>query len=95
MTDLVGEVILSHFLVGFQEADFMKSLFVFLLVGLIRVYQLAVRPFLGDRCRFHPSCSEYAVQALGRYGALFGIVISVKRICRCHPWCDGGYDPVP
>lgn len=66
-----------------------------LLVGLIRVYQYAISPFLGRSCRYHPTCSEYAVEAVQKHGALKGGWLGVKRICRCHPWHPGGYDPVP
>ena len=62
---------------------------------MIRVYQLFVAPLLGPRCRFHPSCSSYAAEAIDRHGAVRGSWLSVKRIARCHPWCDGGFDPVP
>jgi uncharacterized protein len=62
---------------------------------LIRGYRYGVSPFLGARCRFHPSCSEYALEAIERHGALFGVWIAVKRLTRCHPWNPGGYDPVP
>ena len=62
---------------------------------LIRLYQLAVSPLLGPRCRFHPSCSHYALQAMDRFGFVRGSWLAVKRIARCHPWNPGGYDPVP
>ena len=66
-----------------------------LLLLMIRGYQLAISPMLGPRCRFHPSCSCYAHTALERFGVLRGLVLSVRRIARCHPFCEGGYDPVP
>ena len=66
-----------------------------LLQWLIRAYQLLLSPFLGSRCRFIPSCSRYASEAIGKYGAVRGAWLAVKRIARCHPFCDGGYDPVP
>jgi putative membrane protein insertion efficiency factor len=73
----------------------MKRLLVAPLVALIRVYQYAISPMLGSRCRFEPSCSEYAVGALKRHGLLKGSWLAVRRIGRCHPWHPGGYDPVP
>ncbi|WP_028081144.1 membrane protein insertion efficiency factor YidD [Solimonas soli] len=65
------------------------------LVGLIRVYQLLISPLLGPRCRFYPSCSHYAVEAVQRHGPLFGGWLAMLRIVRCHPLNAGGYDPVP
>jgi len=65
------------------------------LSGLIRVYQLVFRPWLGSRCRFYPSCSDYALQALREHGSLRGMGLAVWRIARCHPWNAGGFDPVP
>jgi putative membrane protein insertion efficiency factor len=61
----------------------------------IRVYQLLISPLLGPRCRFYPSCSSYAVEALQRHGALRGSWLAVRRLGRCHPWNPGGPDPVP
>lgn len=65
------------------------------LVGLIGVYQRLLSPFLGTNCRFDPSCSSYAVQAIDKHGALKGGFFAVRRLGRCHPWGDGGHDPVP
>ena len=65
------------------------------LLLMIRGYQLAISPMLGPRCRFYPSCSCYAHTAVERFGVLRGLVLSVRRIARCHPFCEGGYDPVP
>lgn len=65
------------------------------LVALIRVYQRLVSPLTGARCRFHPSCSEYAAQALLRYGPLRGGWLALRRLSRCHPWNPGGVDEVP
>lgn len=73
----------------------MKSLLVAPLVALIRLYQYAISPMLGRSCRFEPSCSEYAVEALKRHGLFKGFWLAVRRIGRCHPWHPGGYDPVP
>ncbi|MEK6771850.1 MAG: membrane protein insertion efficiency factor YidD [Pseudomonadota bacterium] len=61
----------------------------------IRAYQLLISPLLGPSCRFHPSCSHYALEAIDTHGAGRGLWLSVRRIARCHPWCAGGPDPVP
>jgi putative membrane protein insertion efficiency factor len=66
-----------------------------LLRAAIRVYQLVVAPLLGPRCRFYPSCSSYALEAIAAHGAVGGSWLTAKRLARCHPFCDGGYDPVP
>lgn len=73
----------------------MKSIVARPLVWLIRGYQLAISPMLGNRCRFFPSCSEYSMEALEKYGLLRGVWLGLRRIGRCHPWHPGGYDPVP
>ena len=69
----------------------MKSFLVFLL----RAYQLVLSPMLGQNCRFYPSCSHYAIEALRSHGAARGSFLSLRRVCRCHPWNEGGLDPVP
>jgi putative membrane protein insertion efficiency factor len=66
-----------------------------LLVVLVRAYQRAISPFLAPACRFHPSCSSYAVGALERHGALRGGWLAARRLLRCHPFHPGGIDPVP
>jgi putative membrane protein insertion efficiency factor len=66
-----------------------------LAVLLIRLYQWTVSPLLGPACRFHPSCSQYALEALLRFGVLRGSALALKRLARCHPWHPGGFDPVP
>lgn len=66
-----------------------------LVQALIRSYQYLISPWLGNNCRFAPSCSEYASLAIGRYGALKGGWLAMRRLVRCHPWCEGGHDPVP
>jgi len=66
-----------------------------ILLWIIRAYQLALSPMLGPRCRFHPSCSCYAHTAIERYGAWRGSWLGLRRLLRCHPFADGGYDPVP
>lgn len=65
------------------------------LQALIRAYQVVLSPFLGNQCRFTPSCSHYAAAAIGKYGAVRGAWLALKRILRCHPLCHGGYDPLP
>ena len=64
-------------------------------IGAVRVYQWTVRPLIGSHCRFWPSCSEYAVEALRTHGAARGTLMATKRILRCNPWNEGGVDPVP
>jgi putative membrane protein insertion efficiency factor len=66
-----------------------------LLAGLIRGYQIVLSPLLPPSCRFHPSCSQYALEAVGRHGALKGGWLAARRLARCHPFHPGGYDPVP
>ena len=66
-----------------------------LLIGLVRGYRLLLSPWLGSACRFTPTCSAYALQALQDHGALAGSYLTAARVVRCHPWCDGGHDPVP
>jgi len=65
------------------------------LVALVEAYRWAVSPLLPAACRFHPSCSSYAAQALRRHGAARGGWLTVRRLARCHPFCEGGIDPVP
>lgn len=65
------------------------------LIALVQAYRYAISPLLGRHCRFEPSCSEYAVGALNQHGALKGAYLSATRLCRCHPWHPGGFDPVP
>ena len=65
------------------------------LIGLARVYQWTVRPIIGPNCRFWPSCSEYAVEAVAVHGALTGGGLAARRVLRCNPWHPGGYDPIP
>jgi putative membrane protein insertion efficiency factor len=66
-----------------------------LLSVAVRAYQLLVRPILPPACRYEPSCSHYALEALRCHGAVLGTWLAVRRILRCHPWAEGGYDPVP
>ena len=69
----------------------MKTLF----LALIRAYQYVLRPMLGSNCRFYPSCSDYAREAIERHGAMRGLWLAVRRVARCHPYHPGGFDPVP
>ena len=66
-----------------------------ILTKLIRLYQLLLSPVLGQNCRFYPSCSQYAIEALKTHGTIKGSWLALKRILRCQPWCKGGFDPVP
>jgi putative membrane protein insertion efficiency factor len=66
-----------------------------LLIGLIKLYQFLLSPFLGQNCRFHPTCSQYAVEAINEHGMLKGGYLSMRRIIKCHPFNEGGVDPVP
>jgi hypothetical protein len=64
------------------------------LILIIRVYQKFISPILGSNCRFHPTCSQYAILAIEKYGAIKGSRLSIKRILKCHPFHPGGYDPL-
>jgi uncharacterized protein len=64
-----------------------------LLIGLVRIYQWTLSPIVGRQCRFQPTCSNYFIGAVRKYGALRGSFRGFLRICRCHPWNPGGYDP--
>ena len=65
------------------------------LVGLIRLYQCTLGAVLGGHCRFYPTCSHYAIEALREHGACRGLWLTIRRVARCHPWHPGGVDPVP
>lgn len=66
-----------------------------LLILPIRFYQIAISPLLPDSCRFTPTCSQYAIEALRKHGPIKGLYLAIRRILRCHPWGGSGYDPVP
>jgi putative membrane protein insertion efficiency factor len=65
------------------------------LIILIRAYQYLLSPFLASSCRYTPTCSQYAIEAISEHGAFTGLFLTTKRLSCCHPWHDGGYDPVP
>ena len=65
------------------------------LLLLLRGYKLCISPFLGQHCRFYPSCSDYAHQAIVEYGVARGSLLAGRRLCKCHPWHAGGFDPIP
>lgn len=65
------------------------------LIGLVKGYRLLLSPWLGSACRFTPTCSVYSIQALEQHGAAAGTYLTLARLGRCHPWCQGGHDPVP
>jgi uncharacterized protein len=67
----------------------------YIFIGSVRFYQTALSPFWGSQCRFSPTCSHYALEAIRAHGAIKGGLFTSKRLLRCHPWCEGGYDPVP
>lgn len=73
----------------------LSSLLKRLLYGLIRGYQVLLSPLFGATCRYYPTCSHYAIEAIEIHGALKGSYLTIKRILRCHPFCEGGFDPVP
>ena len=67
---------------------------VYLLIKLIKIYKFLISPLLGDSCRYFPTCSDYSIESLRTYGLFKGLFLSLKRILSCHPWGDGGFDPV-
>jgi hypothetical protein len=73
----------------------MPTFFKNTLLLLVRLYQVCLSPLLGPKCRFYPTCSSYAMEAIREYGAGKGSLLAAKRLCKCHPWHPGGFDPVP
>lgn len=80
---------------GASRRDFYSLLPSRLLLLLIRIYQVTLSPFLGGHCRYEPTCSQYAVEAINEHGPWRGGALAFKRLLRCHPFVKGGYDPVP
>ena len=66
-----------------------------LFIIILKLYRFIVSPYIGQHCRFTPTCSNYAIEALEKHGFVNGSWLSLGRLLRCHPWCEGGYDPVP
>jgi putative membrane protein insertion efficiency factor len=73
----------------------MKRIIKYFFIGLIKIYQYCISPFFPPACRYTPTCSAYAVEAIEKYGAFKGGLLTLKRLLRCHPWGGSGYDPVP
>lgn len=67
----------------------------YIFIAIIKFYQVAISPYFPSSCRFEPTCSQYSVESLKRFGIFKGGWLSIKRISKCHPWHEGGYDPVP
>ena len=72
-----------------------QTLLSHLLIGLVRLYQLLISPVMGSNCRFYPTCSSYMIEAIRVHGALKGLWLGTRRLLRCHPYSEGGLDPVP
>lgn len=79
----------------FDGGSVLKSPVKSALLLLIRIYQLCISPMVGPRCRFYPTCSSYAMEAIRVHGAAMGMLLAIKRLCKCNPWHPGGFDPVP
>jgi putative membrane protein insertion efficiency factor len=73
----------------------MRGILIFPFVFLIKIYQFLISPIIGKNCRFNPTCSNYALEALKKHGLFFGMYYSIIRISKCHPWGGSGHDPVP
>ena len=73
----------------------MREILIFPFVFLIKIYQFLISPLIGKNCRFNPTCSNYAMEALKKHGLILGMYYSIIRISRCHPWGGSGHDPVP
>ncbi len=71
------------------------SIFAYPFIGLIKLYRITLSAYIGNQCRFYPTCSHYAEEAIKTHGPAKGILLAVKRLLKCHPWHEGGFDPVP
>lgn len=78
-----------------SAADHQRGPLIFLALGFLRLYQLLISPWLGAHCRFEPSCSQYAMDAISRNGLWRGTALAARRLSRCHPFHEGGFDPAP
>tara|TARA_B100000674_G_C37249946_1_gene649674 strand:+ start:82 stop:324 length:243 start_codon:yes stop_codon:yes gene_type:complete len=72
-----------------------NRIFTFPIIALVKIYQLIISPIIGQNCRYLPTCSEYTIDCLKKFGLIKGLFLSFKRISKCHPWGNHGYDPVP
>ena len=73
----------------------LKKIFIYPVIFLVKIYQSFISPLFPPTCRYSPTCSEYAIQSLKKYGLVKGVSLSIKRILNCHPWGGSGYDPIP
>jgi hypothetical protein len=73
----------------------MNEILGIVLINFIKLYKITLSPFIGNSCRYQPTCSQYGTEAIQKYGAIKGMWLTIKRICSCHPWGGHGYDPVP
>jgi len=74
---------------------FLSNVVKFILLSLIRLYQILLSPFFGKQCRFNPTCSKYSEEAINKHGSYKGLILTIKRLFKCHPWGASGHDPVP
>jgi putative membrane protein insertion efficiency factor len=74
---------------------FISNLLKHLIINIIKIYQRFISPFFPSSCKFSPSCSRYGIDAINKYGAIRGSFLTVKRVLKCNPWNNGGYDPIP
>jgi len=74
---------------------FLSNFVKFIFLSLIRLYQILLSPFFGKQCRFNPTCSRYSEEAINKHGSFNGLILTIKRLFKCHPWGTSGHDPVP